>query len=76
VISFCASLNLTTTAEGIEDTAMAGKLRELGCDFGQGYAFSAPVHASDVASVVESLGSVGSRPGDGDRLEALVPVHS
>ena len=36
VISFCASLNLTTTAEGIEDAAVARKLKELGCAFGQG----------------------------------------
>ena len=56
VIRFCASLNLTTTAEEIEDAAVARKLKELGCAFGQGYAFSAPVHASDLASVMESLG--------------------
>ncbi len=61
VISFCASLNLTTTAEGIEDAAVARKLKELGCAFGQGYAFSAPVHASDLASVMEALGPRHSR---------------
>ncbi|MBM6592621.1 putative bifunctional diguanylate cyclase/phosphodiesterase [Microvirga pudoricolor] len=55
VIRFCASLDLQTTAEGIEDAAVAAKLKEIGCDFGQGYAFSAPVHAGDLASVTESL---------------------
>jgi EAL domain-containing protein (putative c-di-GMP-specific phosphodiesterase class I) len=63
VISFCASLNLETTAEGIEDPAVALKLRELGCAFGQGYVFSAPVHASDLPAVAQILQAKLSRAG-------------
>jgi EAL domain-containing protein (putative c-di-GMP-specific phosphodiesterase class I) len=63
VISFCASLNLQTTAEGIEDAAVATKLRELGCAFGQGYVFSAPIHAADLPAVIGTVQANLSRAG-------------
>ncbi|AOE82685.1 phosphodiesterase DibA [Pseudomonas sp. TCU-HL1] len=42
------SLGLSVLAEGIEVEAQAGFLRELGCDYGQGYLFSRPLPAEDV----------------------------
>jgi hypothetical protein len=42
------SLGLTAIAEIIETEAAAQALRQMGCDFGQGYYFSKPVVA-DVA---------------------------
>jgi len=36
-------LNMTATAEGVEDIAMVGKLRQLGFTYVQGYAFSKPL---------------------------------
>ncbi|MCO6055978.1 EAL domain-containing protein [Pseudomonas sp. MOB-449] len=42
------SLGISVLAEGIEVEAQAGFLRELGCDYGQGYLFSRPLPAEDV----------------------------
>ncbi|WP_044870930.1 phosphodiesterase DibA [Pseudomonas sp. LFM046] len=42
------SLGLSVLAEGIEGDAQADFLRELGCDYGQGYLFSRPLPAADV----------------------------
>jgi EAL domain-containing protein (putative c-di-GMP-specific phosphodiesterase class I) len=36
------TLGLTVTAEGIETAAQAHKVREIGCDTGQGYYFARP----------------------------------
>ncbi|WP_328354629.1 bifunctional diguanylate cyclase/phosphodiesterase [Mycobacterium sp. NBC_00419] len=43
VIDLAHELGLSTVAEGIEDFRTLSRLRELGCDVGQGYYFSAPV---------------------------------
>jgi EAL domain-containing protein (putative c-di-GMP-specific phosphodiesterase class I)/ActR/RegA family two-component response regulator len=37
------SLGMTTTAEGVEDSATHAYLREIGCDLAQGYLFSRPL---------------------------------
>jgi diguanylate cyclase (GGDEF)-like protein len=43
------SLGVSVTAEGVETSAVAKRLRDMGCDFAQGYHFSPPVPASAVA---------------------------
>ena len=42
------SLGLSVLAEGIEEDAQADFLRELGCDYGQGYLFSRPLPVEEV----------------------------
>ncbi len=42
------ALGLRVVAEGVEDTATWEAMRELGCDFGQGYLFGHPVPAEDL----------------------------
>jgi diguanylate cyclase (GGDEF)-like protein len=42
------SLGVSVTAEGVETAAAAARLRDMGCDFAQGYHFSPPVPASAV----------------------------
>lgn len=42
------SLNLSITAEGIEDKATEERLRSLGCARGQGYCFGRPLSAANV----------------------------
>lgn len=62
VVELAHSLNLTTVAEGVEDAATANRLRELGCDIGQGYYFSAPLTADEVLdSLVTGPGSLPIR---------------
>ncbi len=40
------SLGLVTIAEGIEDEGQLERLRELGCDRGQGYLFAPPLEVA------------------------------
>jgi diguanylate cyclase (GGDEF)-like protein len=43
------SLQMSTVAEGIETAGQAAVVRELGCDKGQGYLFSKPLSAAELA---------------------------
>jgi predicted signal transduction protein with EAL and GGDEF domain len=52
IIQMARSLNLVTTAEGIEDELTGQTLREMGCDQGQGYYFARPVAAEDFLQAV------------------------
>jgi diguanylate cyclase (GGDEF)-like protein/PAS domain S-box-containing protein len=45
ILTLADNLNLEVVAEGIENEQQFHRLRELGCDFGQGYLFSKPVEA-------------------------------
>jgi EAL domain-containing protein (putative c-di-GMP-specific phosphodiesterase class I) len=47
IINMAHSLEATTVAEGIEDSATWNRLRELGCDIGQGYYPGRPVPADE-----------------------------
>ena len=43
IIGLARSLDITITAEGVEETRQADLLRDEGCDVGQGYLFGPPV---------------------------------
>jgi EAL domain-containing protein (putative c-di-GMP-specific phosphodiesterase class I)/GGDEF domain-containing protein len=47
IINMAHSLEATTVAEGIEDSATWNRLRELGCDVGQGYYPGRPAPAEE-----------------------------
>jgi EAL domain-containing protein (putative c-di-GMP-specific phosphodiesterase class I) len=51
IISMAHVLGKVTVAEGVETLAHVQTLRELGCDFAQGYLFAKPVAAEDLAAV-------------------------
>ena len=42
IIHIARLFGLTVVAEGIEDSRSLSTLRELGCDYAQGYYFSRP----------------------------------
>jgi len=52
IVTLANSLDLATTAEGIEDEAHHDTLRALGCTEGQGYLFSKPVGAAEVPALL------------------------
>lgn len=52
VVSMGRSLSLSVTAEGVETTEQLVALRELGCSEGQGYLFSRPLPAAQVAALL------------------------
>ncbi|HEX8409595.1 MAG TPA: bifunctional diguanylate cyclase/phosphodiesterase [Thermoanaerobaculia bacterium] len=54
VINLSATLGLRVVAEGIETAGHLARLRELGCDYGQGYLFSKPVDAAAIETLLAS----------------------
>ena len=49
------SLNMSITAEGVEDPAQLERLRELGCDEAQGYHLSRPRPSGDVGAMLAEI---------------------
>jgi diguanylate cyclase (GGDEF)-like protein len=52
VINLSATLGLRVIAEGIETEAHLSRLRDLGCDYGQGYLFSKPIDATAMETLL------------------------
>ncbi|GAB4388631.1 MAG: hypothetical protein Kow0025_09080 [Thermodesulfovibrionales bacterium] len=53
IISLAKSLNIEVIAEGVEHRDQAERLRELGCDYCQGYLFSRPLEGRDAEALLE-----------------------
>jgi EAL domain-containing protein (putative c-di-GMP-specific phosphodiesterase class I) len=60
VVNLAHELGLTTVAEGVENAETAARLREYGCDVGQGYFFSAPLSAQGVVDLLGQDYSAGN----------------
>jgi diguanylate cyclase (GGDEF)-like protein len=52
IVALGQTLGLRIVAEGVEDAGQLERLREMGCEFGQGYLFARPV---DGATFTESM---------------------
>ena len=52
IITLANSLNMTTTAEGVETEQQAAVLRAIGCVEMQGYLFSKPKPAQEIARLL------------------------
>jgi len=48
------SLQLTTSAEGVENEATRTRLLEMGCDLAQGYLFARPLTAEQFAHYMQT----------------------
>jgi EAL domain-containing protein (putative c-di-GMP-specific phosphodiesterase class I) len=57
VIQMAGGLNLSVVAEGVETELQYKLLRELGCDFFQGYLFRRPLPADQVIAALAADGS-------------------
>ncbi|ADZ71223.1 CHASE2 domain family [Polymorphum gilvum SL003B-26A1] len=49
IVDLADSFGMTVVVEGVETPAQVDRLRELGCDVGQGYYFGRPQGAADIA---------------------------
>lgn len=54
ILSLASNLGMDTVAEGIETAEQAGKLRELGCNIGQGFFFSKGLSSSIMTEFLET----------------------
>lgn len=52
IVSIARDMSLITIAEGIESAEQQHILHELGCNIGQGYHFSRPVVAGEMAKLI------------------------
>jgi EAL domain-containing protein (putative c-di-GMP-specific phosphodiesterase class I) len=54
VLSLAHGLGVSVVAEGIETPLQARRLRELGCDMGQGYAWSRPLAPDKIETILST----------------------
>ncbi len=54
ILAMAGNLDMKVVAEGIETIAHSHLLREMGCEFGQGYLFSRPIGAAELEVLLES----------------------
>jgi EAL domain-containing protein (putative c-di-GMP-specific phosphodiesterase class I) len=57
VAGLAQCLSMTTTAEGVETRAQLDRVRELGCTDVQGYFYSPPVRACELAKMLAKQSS-------------------
>ena len=52
IVGLARGLGLQTVAEGVETPEQAARLKEIGCDYGQGYLYSRPVEEAAALSLL------------------------
>ena len=55
IVAMAGALGVATVAEGVETPTQADRLRELGCDEGQGYLYARPVPAASIPEALARL---------------------
>ena len=66
IINLAESLHLGVTAEGIENARIESRLRELGCNEGQGWHFGKPMPVEQARDLVREKGLLLTLIGDDD----------
>src|SRR5690606_9911039 len=61
IVMLAQSKGMKVVAEGIETTEQLSLIKELCCDFGQGYLFSRLLPAADLARFIAEQAGVGIR---------------
>jgi EAL domain-containing protein (putative c-di-GMP-specific phosphodiesterase class I) len=57
IVQLGQSLGMSTVAEGIEEYGQLAALREMGCDFAQGFYFSRPIPADEAGRLLMDTGT-------------------
>jgi len=55
IITLAHNLKMDVIAEGVETAEQLSQLRDLGCEYGQGYYFSQPVSAEEACLLIADL---------------------
>jgi EAL domain-containing protein (putative c-di-GMP-specific phosphodiesterase class I) len=58
ILTLSHSLGLKVVAEGVETLKQVRMLREMDCDYGQGFYFSKPVTADEATAMLEAQNDV------------------
>jgi diguanylate cyclase (GGDEF)-like protein/PAS domain S-box-containing protein len=66
IVALAGNLSMEVVAEGVETLDQASKLRQMNCEYGQGYFFSRALNADGAAKLLSSdwVGDVLSQPTD------------
>src|SRR4029450_10436904 len=59
IINLAHTLGVVAVAEGVENAEQVQRLRELGCDFGQGYHFGRPLPPDDLTARLSLAAGAG-----------------
>lgn len=59
IVNLAHNLGLNVVAEGVEELSQQEMLREMGCEFGQGYLFSRPVSVASVEAYFQGEHELG-----------------
>ena len=62
IVSLARWMNLGVVAEGVETREQLDRLREIGCDYVQGYFFSRPLPCEDYEQMLRELPADAARP--------------
>ncbi|MEU9594893.1 EAL domain-containing protein [Streptomyces sp. NPDC048193] len=65
MVQLAHRLGLTVTAECVETSDQASRLRRIGCDTGQGWLYSRPVAPDRISALLGSSGTSGVQAGAG-----------
>jgi diguanylate cyclase (GGDEF)-like protein/PAS domain S-box-containing protein len=68
VVQVGRELGLRVIAEGIEQPRQLSALREMGCDYGQGFLVARPMAAPGVEALIRTSGEAADKPNEPARL--------
>ena len=58
ILTMGQNLGLKVVAEGVETIEQVDKLKEMGCDYGQGYYFSKPITATEATALLRAQNEI------------------